>query len=217
MLYLQIKGDPEMGTINVLFVSAIPLTLQAMQNFFSKDDKISLTNKSYSELPFFINGYNRKFKVIFFDDSALIAAEQEEIKLFMTNNLSERKMLLTAHLDKKYIDFVVVNGIDGIISKRANFDIIKEGIVSVSRGKRFFCKYIKEIISQDQQDKELPQLSCREKEILSKLTEGKNNKKIADELSLSNRTIETYKQRIKIKYKLKSANEIVFLTFWDFK
>ena len=205
------------GMINVLFVSAIPLTLQALQNFFDKDDRISLTAKSYSDISCCKNGFSKKIKVAMFDDSALVPVEQEKVKLFLTNNLGGKKMLLTAHLEKSYLDFVVVNGIDGIISKRANFDIIKEGIVSVSRGKRFFCKYIKEIISEDQQDKERPKLSCREKEILSKLSEGKNNKKIADELSLSNRTIETYKQRIKIKYKLKSANEIVFLTFWDFK
>lgn len=36
-----------MGRINVHFISANPLTLKALQNFFPNDDKISLTAKCF--------------------------------------------------------------------------------------------------------------------------------------------------------------------------
>jgi len=52
-------------------------------------------------------------------------------------------------------------------------------------------------------------LSARELEVLSLLAEGKSNKEVASDLAISEKTVATYRSRVKRKLGLKSLVELV--------
>ncbi len=204
-----------MSRFNTLVVSAIPSTVQAFREFSHTDDTIKLTHRCYSDILDNSALLCEKYKVVILDDGVATKQEQNEINKYLTGQVRQKIILLTQSFDKPYLDFLIHNGIAGIISKRAEMDIIKEGIINVSKGKSFLCGTIKGIVFSPLPVIDIPKLSKREKEIICGVQEGKRNKEIAGELFLSPRSVETYKQRIKKKLNLKSVNEILFITFWN--
>ena len=56
-------------------------------------------------------------------------------------------------------------------------------------------------------------LTSREKEIISYLIDGSQNKEIAKELSISRRTVEAHRANIKAKLGIRSISEIVKRSF----
>lgn len=93
-------------------------------------------------------------------------------------------------------------------------DIIK-AIGSASRGEKFFCSYIVNILMReklsetDDHTGHIPTcLTEREKEITKLVSEGKVNKQIAAMLNLSPHTIHTHRKNIMKKLGLHSAVEL---------
>ncbi len=202
-----------MSRFNTLVVSSVPSTVQAFQEFFYYDDTIELTPKCYTDIIDNPQLISEKYKVVILDDGAATIKEQTEIKKYLAGQIRQRIILLTSSLNKSYLDFLICNGVEGIISKRAEMKIIKEGIISVSKGKPYLCDTVKGIVFNSIPAINIPELSQREKEIICGIRERKSNKEIAGELFLSTRTVETYKQRIKKKFNLKSVEDILFIVF----
>jgi two-component system response regulator FimZ (fimbrial Z protein) len=93
-------------------------------------------------------------------------------------------------------------GANGFISKSDSTDVIKDAILAVSRGYSVF----KEDLNQA---KEIVTLSTRESVVYNYLLKGYSNQKISELLSLSAKTISTYKTRILTKYNADSVIQIM--------
>lgn len=198
-----------MSRFNTLFVSSVPSTIQAFRSFFQNDDTIKLSQKCYTDIIDNPQLISEKYKVIVLDDGASTPKEQTEIKKYLCCRLRQKIILLTSSLDKIYLNFLVYNGIAGIISKRAEMNVIKEGIISVCRGKQFLCNIIKGIVFNPDTFINIPKLSKREKEIICGMLAGKNNKEIAEELFISTKEVETIKYRMIKKLQLNGTRELI--------
>lgn len=93
-------------------------------------------------------------------------------------------------------------GANGYVSKLENTLVLKEAVLSVLRGHSAFKKT-------DNLKKRNTTLSKRETVVFNYLIKGYSNKKISEMLSLSTKTISTYKARILDKYKVDSIVELM--------
>jgi len=93
-------------------------------------------------------------------------------------------------------------GANGFVSTTENLDLIRDAIVSVFRGYSVF----KEDPNQSQNT---VVLSNRESVVYSYLMKGYSNQKISELLSLSAKTVSTYKTRILNKYNADSVIEVM--------
>ena len=110
-------------------------------------------------------------------------------------------------------------GIDSYIKKSCDIPEVVDAIESTSKGKSFYCGKILEKIRKESIDiSEMNNidLSCdavalsrREKEILTLITEGLTNSKIAEMLFLSSHTITTHRKNIMTKLGVKNTAGIV--------
>jgi len=110
-------------------------------------------------------------------------------------------------------------GIDSYIKKSCDIPEVVDAIESTSKGKSFYCGKILEKIRKESIDiSEMNNidLSCdavalsrREKEILTLITEGLTNSKIAEMLFLSSHTITTHRKNIMSKLGVKNTAGIV--------
>lgn len=105
----------------------------------------------------------------------------------------------------------------GYILKDEEKEIMIEAIRTVVNDKPYFSKPITDIIFQsyfkDQtapvKPKKSDVLTTRETEILEKIARGQSNQKIADDLFISIKTVESHKANILSKLNLKNTAELV--------
>jgi DNA-binding NarL/FixJ family response regulator len=135
-----------------------------------------------------------------------LKAEQPELKV----------VALSAHEDEIYLSQLCKAGAAGYVLKRSAGDELIKAINTVARGGVHFettlaSKVLARQMTGASLKNELPaaDLSDREKEVLIMLAWGHTNKEIAGELSLSVKTVETYKVRIGEKLGLRSRTEMV--------
>jgi two-component system response regulator NreC len=115
-------------------------------------------------------------------------------------------LVLTMHENKESVRQILKAGAQGYIVKKSAASQLFEAVSAVHNGKAFFSPGISRLLLEDYvADKEVrePILSPREVEILQLVAEGHGNKKIADVLSLSVKTIEGHKDNIKKKLGIK--------------
>ncbi|MCV5664269.1 LuxR C-terminal-related transcriptional regulator, partial [Escherichia coli] len=84
------------------------------------------------------------------------------------------------------------------VCKSENHDILKDAIEAVVKGYTFFK--FKQVANEV---REMPQLSSRESAVMKYLLQGKSNRDIASVLSISDKTVSTYKRRVLDKFNVK--------------
>jgi two-component system response regulator EvgA len=99
-------------------------------------------------------------------------------------------------------------GADGFVTKTDDLSELVDAIKLVMRGISYFPQYNR-FIAPTTQSEQLDQLSDRELSVLMMLAKGMGNKQIADQLVLSEKTISTYKHRLKIKLNAATLIELI--------
>ncbi len=103
-------------------------------------------------------------------------------------------------------------GVKGILTKNCSEEEITNGLIAVSKGSRFFCNTILEMVVQgetDELDCEPTNLTKREFEVLELIARGKSTAQIADTLCLSVHTINSHRKNILKKMNLNSPAELI--------
>ncbi|AIW16473.1 response regulator transcription factor [Vibrio tubiashii] len=104
-----------------------------------------------------------------------------------------------------YSDTARKLGANGYITKREDTPVIREAIIRVAGG---YSVFKRKGLGQSER---CTTLSNRETVVFNYLVKGYSNKKISEILSLSSKTISTYKSRILDKYKVDSIVELMNL------
>ena len=128
-----------------------------------------------------------------------------------------RVIILTMEVSKDYVSAAIKSNVDGYLPKDVGQEVLVEAIRSVYKGTRYFNDAIKKLIFEDFYEekvknprKTLPnQLTRRENEVLVHVAAGKSNREIADQMSISIKTVETHKTHILIKLGLNNNAELV--------
>ena len=94
-------------------------------------------------------------------------------------------------------------GADGYLCKSENFHLIADAIDSIVKGYSIFK------FKNTHQKTGKSELSKRETVVFNYLVQGKSNKYIAGVLSLSSKTVSTYKRRILDKYKVTNIIDLI--------
>jgi DNA-binding NarL/FixJ family response regulator len=86
------------------------------------------------------------------------------------------------------------------VVKRSAAKEVVEAIRAVHAGQRYLSPRVADVVLEDytdeRRDDPLARLSAREREVLQLLAEGRTGAQIAERLSLSQKTVETYRARL---------------------
>ena len=131
--------------------------------------------------------------------------------------LGTRVLILTVHAEEQYLLPVIQAGGSGYVRKaQADTDLL-EAVRAVHRGEVFLDRPATKMLLEDylgrvQAGKETDSyqtLSEREREVLKLTAEGYTAQEIADQLILSPKTVDTYRQRLMDKLNLHHRAELV--------
>mgnify|MGYP002404291599 CR=1 FL=1 len=123
-----------------------------------------------------------------------------------------RVLVLSAYPERQYAVNVLKAGASGYLSKESAPDELMKAVSQVMAGKRYVSSSLAELlVSELDTDHEKPLhagLSEREFQIFCKLASGQSVSEIASELSLSVKTVSTYRTRVLEKMSFKSNADI---------
>jgi len=122
---------------------------------------------------------------------------------------------LSMHADKRYIMEMLKAGASGYLLKDSAFEELAGAIRTALKNKTYLSPPVSEIVIGDyvqQLQKSngsvFSVLAAREREVLQLLAEGSSTAKIADQLHVSVKTVETHRQHIMEKLNIRSVAEL---------
>jgi two-component system, NarL family, invasion response regulator UvrY len=122
-------------------------------------------------------------------------------------------LILSMHPEEQYAVRVLRAGASGYLTKESAPDELITAIRKISQGRKYITPSLAErLASEFEADSEKPLhdiLSDREYQVLRMIAAGKTVKHIAKELSLSIKTVSTYRTRIMEKMKMKTNAEVM--------
>jgi DNA-binding NarL/FixJ family response regulator len=123
-------------------------------------------------------------------------------------------VMLSALSSPDYVLRAVRAGARGFVAKRARFKDVVDAIHSVNHGGTYFDRSIPQPVvtkasHENMTTDLLDLLSVRERHVLQMVVEGQSAVAIARSLSLSPKSVETYRSRIRQKLSLRTLPELV--------
>jgi DNA-binding NarL/FixJ family response regulator len=128
-----------------------------------------------------------------------------------------RVLVLTMHGEEEYLVPVLEAGGSGYVTKQSADTDLVEAVRVVARGDVFLYPSAATVLTRSlraprratPRDDALDLLSPREREVLTLTAEGYSSTEIGDQLHLSHKTVETYRQRLMDKLDLHHRSELV--------
>lgn len=157
------------------------------------------------------NGYEvldlinkKEFDVCLLDISMPGLDGMETAKLIKEKKPEIKIIMLTTYNDREIISELVHIGVSGYLLKNSDRQELVEAIHKVMKGRHYFSEEVENIILQGLTEKksaEVITLTERELQIVQLLAKEYTNDKIAKELSISYRTVESHRKNIMQKTK----------------
>ncbi|MEO6197283.1 MAG: response regulator transcription factor [Dehalococcoidia bacterium] len=142
-------------------------------------------------------------------DGLAAAAEINEL------GLPAKIVILTVHADEEYLFKTLKAGASGYVHKSSADRELIDAIRTASRGEVFlYPSAIKKLLGEylrggSKHASEKAPLTNREREVLKATAEGYTNNEIAEQLVISPKTVDTYRQRIMEKLNLHHRSELI--------
>ncbi len=138
------------------------------------------------------------------------------------HKIDVKTLVLSMHDSEEYVVKSIQAGADGYLLKGASKEEFLKAVHKVAAGGKYFTGDVSSIIMNNfvngntnkaaEPQKEIPELpfklTKREKQILVLVSELKNNKEIAEELSISKRTAEVHRFNLMKKLEAKNLSEL---------
>ncbi|OGW37982.1 MAG: DNA-binding response regulator [Nitrospirae bacterium RBG_13_39_12] len=139
----------------------------------------------------------------------------EATRQIIANAPNVKIIALSMHSDRRFVTGMFRAGASGYLLKDCAFEELINAIQSVITNHTYLSPAIFDSVIKDythllskEKFSVFSILTAREREVLQLLTEGKTIKEIASHLKISVKTVETYKQKIMDKLKIRSVAEL---------
>ena len=132
-------------------------------------------------------------------------------------NAAFKIIIITLHHEKSILEKLIKLGASGYMLKDTPKEEFIRGLEMVQSGNKFYSSLLTESIlnvsslevKNETNVKLLCLLSDREREVLELVAEGTSTKKIADELNLSPKTVETYRKNLLSKLGARNTAHLI--------
>jgi DNA-binding NarL/FixJ family response regulator len=146
----------------------------------------------------------------------------ELIKQVLAGDKSVRMLVCSMQDESLFAERALAAGAMGYVSKQEPSRVVLEAIRRVLSGKIYTSEEVADRVLRRSSRKvrtptgsPIDALSDREVEVLALLGQGLSTREMAKRLNLSTKTIDTYREHIKMKLDLKNANELLrFAVAW---
>lgn len=211
-----------MRKLKLLLVDDHQLMLDGMISLL-KDEKqiesvMGVTNgwKALEELS------SKEIDVLMVDINMPIMSGIELTKIVCDRYPGTKVLAVSMYSDNVMISKMIEAGATGYVLKSTEMCELIEAIVAVSEGKRFLSKDVQAVVMKGVYNSTSPmssvnpnvmKLTPRESEILYLISKEYSNEQIAEQLFISERTVETHRKNIFVKTRQKTIVGLIKFAF----
>lgn len=124
-----------------------------------------------------------------------------------------RVLMLSMHDEPEYVLEAVRSGAYGYVLKDVTPAELRDAVTAIHEGREYFATRVTQQLSvglrqeleREQQRSRIDSLTPREIEVLVRVAQGSTNRGIAEELGISPRTVETHRERVMAKLRIRSV------------
>ena len=120
---------------------------------------------------------------------------------------------VTMHSQPAYAKKMMQLGASGYVTKNSSREEMVNAIIEVSKGNKFVCEEMKELISDSMEAPSslsaINSLTEREMDVINLIRQGSSSKDISVKLEISIKTVEVHRHNILKKLKLKNAASLI--------
>lgn len=140
----------------------------------------------------------------------------EVTRLLREDGCDCRILILSMHDNPEYVLEALRAGADGYLLKDAGPGEVRGAVHAVSEGREYLSGRVTHQLSvalraeleRDKQRGRLERLTPREHEVMLQVAKGQTSKEIAEAFGISHRTVETHRERIMAKLRMRSVADL---------
>jgi len=199
--------------IKVLIVDDHPVVRRGIRQILEDDPMTSLIDEASDGKELLIRMRNQIYDIILLDITLPGRSGLDLIGQIKKIQPSTAVLILSMHSEEMYAIKALRAGASGYISKSSIPDELMKALNKVLKGARYISTSMADRLTENllsETGKSLQELlSPRESEVLSLIASGKTVSQIAKSLSLSPKTISTYRERLLEKLKLETTSDLI--------
>ena len=202
--------------IRVLIADDHEIVREGLKQILTTTTSITVTGEAVDGLEALGKIRQDDYDVIVLDISMPGRSGLEILKQIKTEKPDLPVLILSMYSEEQYAIRAIKSGAAGYLTKETVKHELIQAIQDIASGRRYITSTLADRLAfaLESDTEKLPHetLSDREYQVMVKIAAGKSIKEIADELFLSQNTINTYRQRILDKMKMKSNTDLARYT-----
>jgi two-component system invasion response regulator UvrY len=200
--------------IRVFIVDDHAVVREGLRRILEEAEGIEVAGEASNGVEALKKIHTLKWDVMLLDISMPEKAGGDTLRQVMEINKDAKVLILSMYEESQYAVRLMKAGASGYLTKDAAPEQLVDAILSTADGKKHISSTLAELLLQEcSTDSFKPlheALSDREFEVLKLIGQGKNVTEIAAILSLSVKTVSTYRAHILEKMKLKNNAEMMY-------
>jgi two-component system invasion response regulator UvrY len=199
--------------IKVLITDDHPVVRRGIRQIIEDDERINLIHEASDGKELLEKMKDQEYDVILLDISLPGRSGLDLISQIKKIRQKTAVLILSIHSEELYAIQALKYGASGYLTKSSAPEELLSAIYKVSRGEKYISASLADRLADNLlSDTDKPAhlfLSARELEVLELISTGKTVSQIAEELSLSPKTISTYRERLLSKLRLKTTADLI--------
>jgi two-component system, NarL family, invasion response regulator UvrY len=199
--------------IKVLITDDHPVVRRGIRQILEDDERIGIVEEAGKGKELLEKLRDQKFDVVLLDISLPGGNGLDLIARIKKIQPAVAVLMLSIYSEELYAIKALKLGAAGYLTKTSAPEELLIAVAKVSKGERYISMSLADKLADDlvtKSDKQIFQsVSAREMDVLILLAAGKTFAQIATELSLSPKTVSTYRERLLTKLKLKTTSELI--------
>lgn len=193
------------------------IVIEGIKNMLKSNKEIEVL-QSFENLKDTFENLTNSVEVLLLDINLPDGSGINACKELLENHKDLKIIALTNFEDSIFIKQILKNGAMGYLLKNTSKTELTEAIKEVNNGNRYLPKKISDILLNDSIGIEnssyfIPKLTSREKEILALIIKEYTTDEIANELFVSNKTVESHRSNLMQKLGVKNSAGLVRVAF----
>jgi DNA-binding NarL/FixJ family response regulator len=199
--------------IKILIADDHPMFREGLKHILAEYPDLVVTDEANNGQEVLDKIWKNNYDMVLLDITMPGMTGLEALKQLKNDKPKLPVLILSMHPEEQYAIRVLRAGASGYLTKESAPDELITAIRKISQGRKYITPSLAErLASEFEADSEKPLhdiLSDREYQVLRMIAAGKTVKHIAKELSLSIKTVSTYRTRIMEKMKMKTNAEVM--------
>ena len=199
--------------INILIVDDHLIVREGLKRIINDTPDIKTVAEASSGMEAMNLIWKNKYDLILLDISMPGQNGLQTLKLIKKHDKTIPVLMLSMHSEEQYAMRSIKAGASGYMTKDTASSQLVTAIRKINKGRKFISSEVAELLTTDifhNEEKEPHEhLSDREFEILKMIARGMTTKHIAEELSISPKTVSTYRRRILDKLNMRNNSDLI--------